>query len=284
MTGHLHESRLALLELEGESRLHAINTPIFINHSQCDLVSKTMKRLMTLGPQDTYARGLLVWGCSDIGKTRFIQSLQTGEESWVSHLAFTDLKQDPNDSKFIVRLLTPLGLAEANFNKKNGMPLQRLADYLAARNTRALVIDEFQDFALATKAEMKRFLAILKTLSGAPCYLPIFIFGTETAYSAVAMEPMLAKRFKIMTILPWSEEDPEYLAFLDTCEQLLPLRKASGLSSPGLRRAIHIQTDGIPGKIVTLIRSAGCHAYASGEEQITMDMLLRASGENEYAY
>lgn len=284
MTEHLHESRLPLLELEGEARLRAINTPVFINHSQCDRISMTMRRLMALGPQDTYARGLLVWGCSDIGKTRFINSLQTSEDAWVSTVAFSELAEDVSNSKFITRVLAPLGLNEANFNKKNGMPLHRLADYLASRNTKALLIDEFQDFALATKAEQLRFLATIKTLSGAPCFLPIFIFGTEVAFSAVSREPMLSKRFKVLTMLPWQEEDPEYLAFLNACEQLIPLKKASGLSNTELRRSIHIHTQGIPGKIVTLLRAAGCHAYTSGEERITLDILNRAGGEDEYAY
>lgn len=284
MADHLHESRHALLELEGEARLHAINTPVFINHSQCDRVAMTMKRLMSLGPQDTYARGLLVWGCSDIGKTRFIKSLKASDDNWLVNVAFSELAEDVTNSKFMSRVLAPLGLTETNFNKKNGMPLQRLADYLAARNTKALLIDEFQDFALAAKAEQGKFLAAIKTLSGSPCFLTIFIFGTEVAYSAVSREPMLTKRFKVLSMLPWQEEDSEYLAFLNTCEQLMPLKKASGLSNPELKREIHIITQGIPGKIVTLLRAAACHGYTSGEERITMDILRRAAGEDEYAY
>ncbi|WP_055002561.1 TniB family NTP-binding protein [Pseudomonas coronafaciens] len=285
MADHLHESRHALLELEGEARIHAINAPVFINHSQCDRVFMTMKRLMSLGPMDTYARSLLVNGCSDIGKTAFLKTLKVSDEPWLINVAFSELAEDPSGSKFMSRVWSPIGLSEVAFNKKNGMPLQRLSDYLAARNVKAMVIDEFQDYALATTADQKRFLAALKTLTGAPCFLTIFLFGTEeVARSAFERESMLVKRFKILTLLPWQEEDPEYLEFLNTCEQILPLRNASGLSSTALRREIHIITQGIPGKIITLLRAAACHGYKSGDERITIETLQRASGEDEYVY
>ncbi|WP_024777085.1 TniB family NTP-binding protein [Pseudomonas corrugata] len=284
MTEHLHESRHPLLDLEGDARIHAINAPVFINHSQCDRVFATMRRLMNLGPQDTYARGLLVYGCSDIGKTTFIKSLKSSDETWLLKVAFSELAEDVSNSKFITRMLVPMGLTEANFNKKNGMPMQRLADYLASRNIEAAVIDEFQDFALATRAEQNRFLAAIKTLSGAPCFLKIFLFGTEVAFSAVTREPMLSKRFKILGLRPWQEDDPEYIEFLNTCEQIMPIRNASGLSNTELKRTIHVVSQGIPGKIVTLLRAAACHAHTSGEERITLKILERAAGEDEYAY
>lgn len=138
-------------------------------------------------------------------------------------------------------------------------------------------MDEFQDAVKGlTRNEREKFLSILKGMCGHPTYMSFFAFGTPEAIVALGKDPAYVRRFDMYEVTPWSMVDAEYLNFLETLEEIIPLAKMSNLRSPELSSYIYEKTGGVIGKVCELVKAGACYGVSLGLEQITLATLKKA--------
>jgi hypothetical protein len=85
-------------------------------------------------------------------------------------------------------------------------------------------------------------------------------------------DQQLADRFDAFELPAW-RDDAELGQLLTSYGTLLPLREASNLCQPKLRKRLLSLTEGVMVRICRLLEAAAVHAIESGRERIEIDLL-----------
>jgi hypothetical protein len=102
--------------------------------------------------------------------------------------------------------------------------------------------------------------------------LALVCAGTPDAKQALLTDQQLADRFEARDLPAWRDE-PAFHQFLASFGASLPLRQASGLQEPALRKRILSLSEGITGRICRLLEEAAVQAIRSGRERIELETL-----------
>jgi hypothetical protein len=271
---HLHESRRYALILSEEERCKIIRQDIKIDTEHLLTVTNIVNNMLSIVRGSTEAPCLVVSAGSNHGKTTICNAVRGMDESWRHKIRYVTFVKDTEKTKPMVKLLTALGMEPG----KAGIPISMVAEYCIANDIRGVFMDEFHDSIKGlSKGEQDTFLSLLRGLCGAPAYLSFFVFGIDEALNALAIDAQYVRRFELYELAPWSRIDAEYLNFLDTWEEIVPLAKRSHLSSKAMSDYIYNNTSGIIGNICTLLRAAACLAVTWGDEKITLESLQAAT-------
>lgn len=271
---HLHESRRYALILSDEERCKIIRQDIKVNTEHLLTVSNIVDNMLSIERGSMEAPCLVVSAGSNHGKTTICNAVRGKDESWRHKIRYVTFVKDTGKTKPMVKLLSALGMEPG----KAGIPISMVAEYCIANDIRGVFMDEFHDSIKGlSKGEQDTFLSLLRGLCGAPAYLSFFVFGIDEALNALAIDSQYVRRFELYELTPWSKNDAEYLNFLDTWEEIVPLAKRSHLSSQAMSDYIYANTLGIIGNICTLLRAAACLAVIWGDEKITLESLQAAT-------
>ncbi|VVO69307.1 hypothetical protein PS838_01213 [Pseudomonas fluorescens] len=271
---HLHESRRHALILSNDERCKIIRQDIKVDTEHLLTVSNIVDNMLSIVRGSMEAPCLVVSAGSNHGKTTICNAVMGMDESWRHKIRFVTFVKDTGKTKPMVKLLTALGMEPG----KAGIPISMVAEYCIANDIRGVFMDEFHDSIKGlSKGEQDTFLSLLRGLCGAPTYLSFFVFGTVEALNALAIDAQYVRRFELYELTPWSGNDAEYLNFLDTWEEIVPLSKRSHLSSKAMSDYIYTSTLGVIGSICTLLRAAACLAVIWGDEKITLQSLQAAT-------
>ena len=271
---HLHESRRHALILSNDERCKIIRQDIKVDTEHLLTVSNIVDNMLSIVRGSMEAPCLVVSAESNHGKTTICNAVMGMDESWRHKIRFVTFVKDTGKTKPMVKLLTALGMEPG----KAGIPISMVAEYCIANDIRGVFMDEFHDSIKGlSKGEQDTFLSLLRGLCGAPTYLSFFVFGTDEALNALAIDAQYVRRFELYELTPWSRNDAEYLNFLDTWEEIVPLSKRSHLSSKAMSDYIYTSTSGVIGSICTLLRAAACLAVIWGDEKITLQSLQAAT-------
>lgn len=271
---HLHESRRYALILPDEERCKIIRQDIKVDTEHLLTVSNIVDNMLSIVRGSMEAPCLVVSAGSNHGKTTICNAVRGMDESWRHKIRYVTFVKDTGKTKPMVKLLTALGMEPG----KAGIPISMVAEYCIANDIRGVFMDEFHDSIKGlSKGEQDTFLSLLRGLCGAPAYLSFFVFGIDEALNALAIDSQYVRRFELYELTPWSKSDAEYLNFLDTWEEIVPLAKRSHLSSKAMSDYIYTNTLGVIGNICTLLRAAACLAVIWGDEKITLESLQAAT-------
>ncbi|VVP30146.1 hypothetical protein PS874_04167 [Pseudomonas fluorescens] len=271
---HLHESRRYALILSAEERCKIIRQDIKVDTEHLLTVSNIVHNMLSIVRGSMEAPCLVVSAGSNHGKTTICNAVRGMDESWRHKIRYVTFVKDTEKTKPMVKLLTALGMEPG----KAGIPISMVAEYCIANDIRGVFMDEFHDSIKGlSKGEQDTFLSLLRGLCGAPAYLSFFVFGIDEALNALASDAQYIRRFELYELTPWSKNDAEYLNFLDTWEEIVPLSKRSHLSSKAMSDYIYTNTSGVIGNICTLLRAAACLAVIWGDEKITLESLQAAT-------
>ena len=136
--------------------------------------------------------------------------------------------------------------------------------------TRVLVIDEFNHLQNVGK-RASDLLAAIKGISN-ELKLSIVAAGTSAAVNALNTDLQMKNRFEPVALNRWAL-DVEYLRFLKTYEQLLPLSEPSNLSSKDMATKIYGMCGETIGPTVKLLKAAACYSIEKGDERIDLSTL-----------
>ncbi|MFC4863029.1 TniB family NTP-binding protein [Pseudomonas sp. MAHUQ-62] len=271
---HVKESRRALFDLGMEERVQVLSQEIWVDIPQASDVLRAISNILDV-PRTTQAPCMLVCGEPGTGKSSLVgQLLKRYEKSQDSRLAFMNLAEDVGSLKFKERILVAMGIPLVASRKAGTMPSE-LAAFIRLRNIRGIVIDEFHDALLLGKVEQQRNLSVLKSLSGPPYFISVIGFGTDYAKHALNHDSQLSRRYHMMLLQPWTENET-FRRFLASIEENLPLKHPSALYSPEIVKFLLKETGGVMGLVVDLIKSAAAYAIYCGEERISIEMLEKA--------
>ncbi|RVU50994.1 transposase [Pseudomonas syringae] len=270
---HLHESRRYALALSDEERCQIIRQDIKVDTEHLLTVSNIVNNMLSIVRGSMEAPCLVVSAASNHGKTTICNAVRGMNEPWRHKIRYVTFVKDTEKTKPMVKLLTALGMDPG----RAGIPISMVAEYCIANDIRGVFMDEFHDAIKGLpKGEQDTFLSLLRGLCGPPAYLSFFAFGIEEALNALALDAQYVRRFELYELTPWARTDAEFLNFLDTWEEIMPLAQRSHLSSKPIADFIYSNTAGVIGNICSTLRAAACLGVIWGDEKITLESLQAA--------
>ena len=102
--------------------------------------------------------------------------------------------------------------------------------------------------------------------------IPLVCVGTHEAKQALMTDQQLADRFEAWELPPW-QDDPALLQLLASFTAILPLRQASELRDPKIRKRVLVLTEGVMVRICRLLEAAAIQAIETEHEHINLQML-----------
>jgi hypothetical protein len=153
--------------------------------------------------------------------------------------------------------------------------LRQLKKSLRVLEVRVLLLDEIQGILDGDDHHRRICLNALKNLTNA-IEIPIIGFGLETAESGMSMDDDFSRRFPVVQLRLWENND-EYASLLKSYEQLMPLKRPSNLTDRPLAEAILSRGKNLIGGIDEIIAKSTRLAIREGTEQITLDLVNRVS-------
>lgn len=280
---HLIPSAQQTALLNNAERIQKIRGDRWVGYPRAQLALGRLRELIDW-PRKQRMPNLLIVGPSNNGKSMIIEKFRREKSSGPIHhpdyeeypVVAIQMPSDPGIVRFYHRILTSVG---APIQPRMRVPeLETLTiSILRAVQARMLIIDELHNLIAGTSKQQREFLNLLRFL-GNELRIPIVGVGTNEAYLAIRSDDQLENRFEPMTLPRWRDDD-DLRSLLATFSAMLPLRRASPITSRDLARYILSRTEGTIGEITTLITRAAIDAIETGEETITPELL----GDAQYS-
>lgn len=277
---HLHPSvRTHALEPEN-ARLARAHVERWIHYRLAGLALDWLQWLLDY-PECARMPCLLLYGDSGMGKTKIIEKFLRDHQpvfdfkEGVEHRPVVSMQMPPTPDPrfFYAQLLKAIHAPFSNSDTHTGLATLsvRLLTHLRPR---LLIVDEIHHLLAGTPRQQRHALNTLKFLAN-ELRVAVVAVGTHDALHAMQSDAQIASRFKPFELPRWTETE-EFRALLGAFEQLLPLQKPSGLTDQQMVRRILKQSDGITGRVVSLLCTATEHAILDGSERIDTEKLALA--------
>jgi hypothetical protein len=276
---HLLKEAAKALSLSDEGRISYIAQDRWIPYDTANEVTQEVEGWLQR-PRNRRPVCMLIAGRSDNGKTTLLDHILARHEPVIRN-------RGVNIQAPVLRLQTPPSgngiscyegictLLKQPVVKRATEPDWRAGAVLALRGaeTQVLMWDEINSLLSGSMSRRKEFLFALKYLSN-ELRLNIVVAGTPESLQLLRLSDQIESRFRPKPLLPW-KLDKRFRQLLANFEEMLPLRKASNLSS--LEIAKLIAENDLPtfGSISAFVNSAAELAIREGVEQITPKIIAR---------
>ena len=272
---HLPQDVRPIAALDAAARIAHIRVARWVQHAAADRVLGYLHEALAQPPRERMENLLLV-GESGMGKTMLIRKF---ERETIA--AFDDaggvqrrpvvvmlMPHQPTEAQFFGQLLGALHAPVAGHFIR-GFPLQDPAVRLLHElGTRIVVIDELNSLLAGTPRQQRVFLQLLRFLSN-ELRLAFVGVGVPEARHALLSDSQLRSRFTDIELSPWSLSE-DLRDFVARLTWSLPLRQASPVNSPKLRRLLVERTGGITLGICKAFERAAIAAIREGREKIDL--------------
>ncbi|UNK42458.1 TniB family NTP-binding protein [Luteimonas sp. S4-F44] len=272
---HLTPAVAQALELPKSERITFCQTDRWIGYTRATQVLDQLDQLLTY-PRSLRMPNLLVVGRSGNGKSSIIEHFtnrhplqMTESGSPIAPILRIEMPETPDETEFWSTLLWSLAISHREKDPAS-IKKRQAKSVLQYANVRLLVIDEFNNLVNAGKAAGD-LLAAIKGLSN-ELKISIVAAGTQAAINALNSDPQMKSRFEPTALDRW-KLNSEYLRFLASYEQLLPLAEPSQLASRELAPKLYGMAGDTIGGTVKLLKAASAHAINIGVERITAPVL-----------
>ncbi|CTP86043.1 MULTISPECIES: TniB family NTP-binding protein [Xanthomonas] len=272
---HLTPAVAQALELPKSERITFCQTDRWIGYTRATQILDQLDQLLTY-PRSLRMPNLLVVGRSGNGKSSIIEHFtnrhpvqMTESGSPIAPILRIEMPETPDETEFWSTLLWVLAISHREKDPAS-IKKRQAKSVLQYANVRLLVIDEFNNLTNAGKAAGD-LLAAIKGLSN-ELKISIVAAGTQAAINALSTDPQMKSRFEPTALDRW-KLNSEYLRFLASYEQLLPLAEPSQLASRELAPKLYGMAGDTIGGTVKLLKAASAHAINTGVERITAPVL-----------
>lgn len=128
--------------------------------------------------------------------------------------------------------------------------------------------------------EQRQSLNQLKFLSN-ELRMSVIALGTSEALYAMQTDPQIASRFEPFALPRW-RESAELRAFVASFGRLLPLEKPSPFADKHMIQKLRAYSNGLTGRITTLLAQFAELAIRQKTETISIDLLEQAASAGIY--
>lgn len=274
---HLLPDVWSLLDKPIEKKIFYIKSDRWIGYSKANEILKKMDDLL-VHPCVDRMPSMMVIGDTNNGKTRILNrflkdhppSQNYGGEKIIAPVVGIEAPPGPSDTGLYSEILKQLYESIPPKQSPDSMR-DRVCEILQKVQTKVLVIDELHNILAGASKKQQLMLNAIKYLSNT-LKISIIGGGTDDLIRAMLVDSQLSNRFTPQKLPLWREGE-EFETLLDSYEYILPLKKASDLSSPRLANKILAMSEGTIGEISSLINAAAIYAIKSGDECITIEVL-----------
>lgn len=272
---HLMPEVAEVLDRPNAERIEFCKADRWVSYTAAQAALDELDNLRTY-PKNLRPNNILIVARSGNGKSSIIEYfanrhpiLMAEDGSPIMPVLRIAIPETPDESEFWSDILWTLGISHREGDRAPVKKRQAKAAILYAK-VQMLVIDELNNVTQAGR-EAPFLLAAIRSLSS-DLRLPIAAAGTQQAINALNLDPQLKSRFEPIGLPRWLL-NKEYLQFLASYEQLLPLAKPSDLASRQVAPVLYAMAGDTIGQTVKLLRRAAIAAIESGSEQITPELL-----------
>ncbi|WP_028311887.1 TniB family NTP-binding protein [Derxia gummosa] len=274
---HLRPEARAALELPQPERIAFCRADRWVGYTRAEQILRQVDDLL-LYPRSLRMPCLLIVGRSNNGKSSIVEQVLRRHPYIVKDdgtpgfsISWIALPATPTESNFWSEVLWSRNISHRVQERPDAKRLAAI-DAMRFANTRLLIIDEMNHLANAGK-EAGKLLAGIKNATSA-LRIPIVATGTQTAIHAMRSEPQMMTRFEPIVLDRWTL-NTEYLRFLASYEQLLPLAEPSQLASRELAPLIYGMAGDVIGGTVDVLKELAVFAIESGVERIDISLLTK---------
>jgi hypothetical protein len=276
MDDHIAEYRRGLMSLSDAERTIALYEDVWVPHEQWNSIRNAVETVLRMPPKNQ-ALCLLVSGESGMGKSAMVDRLNRhyGPKEGVNNpcMVTMELRADVEYKKF--KMLVFSALTRGMKFSESNISDELMLGAVRALNIRAIGIDEINNLTLATRPDISKNLALLRSLGGGPFHLSVVALGNERAANALASDKQLQRRFENFTLTRWGE-NVEFRSWLSGYQATLPLKNPSNMTAAKELRFILEYTNGNTDGIVKLIQRAAAWSIVQGVEAVNLEMLKLA--------
>lgn len=275
-----HETRTQA-QLDDKARIELIKRDRWIDYPRATDAMNRLERLLAT-PKRERMPCMVLHGQSNIGKTLVIRKFQREHPDSFDEIkgvgrrtiVAMQMPATPDQHRFYSALLFELG---APHSASAGVStLERLArDLLRRIAPRILIVDEVHHLLAGTYREQRASLNLLKYLAN-DLQLCIVLVGTADAPLALQGDTQMSSRFTPFELTKWQVND-EFRRFMAAFEQVIPLRKASGLAQRAILEFVHSYSGGLTGEVARLLNEAAEYAITDRSEMIKLEHLEHAA-------
>lgn len=272
---HLTTAVAEALELPKPERIAFCQTDRWIEYTRASQILNQLDQML-IYPRSLRMPNLLIVGRSGNGKSSILEHFcnrhpiqVTPSGTPVVPILKIDMPETPDETEFWSTILWAMGISHREKDPA-AIKKRQVISTLQYACVRLLVIDELNNLANAGKGAGD-LLAAIKGLSNT-LKVSIVASGTQAAINALNTEPQMKSRFEPTALDRW-KLNSEYLRFLASYEQLLPLAEPSELASRALAPKIYGMAGDAIGGTVKLLKAASVRAIEMGKERITGDVL-----------
>ncbi len=274
---HLTQEAQGLLELSDELRIRELKNGPWIGYPRSEELLQALEDLLQHPPSHRMPNMLII-GKTNNGKTAVAQTFLSlhkpnydpDAEADDIPVLYVQAPPVPDERRFNAALLDKLRVPHKINERADRMLFQLLA-VMPRLGVKMLMIDEIHHVLAGNMQKQRAFLNVLKYI-GNELQVPIVALGTGDALYALQTDAQLANRFVPQPLPEW-KMDRDYLRLLASFEQILPLKKPSGLTETRLATRVLTMSGGVIGEISALLQAAGVRAIRDRSEQITIALL-----------
>lgn len=276
-TDHLCADARAALEWPKPERIAFCRQDRWVGYTRAEQILRQIDDLLFY-PRTMRMPCLLIVGRSNNGKSSIVEQIPRRHPFLIGDdgrpafsISWIAMPAKPTESNFWSEVLLSLNIAHRVQERADAKRLAAI-DAMRHANTKLLMIDEMNHLANAGK-DAGAILAEIKNATTA-LRIPILATGTPTAMNALRSEPQLMTRFEPIVLERWTLS-VEYLRFLASYEQFLPLAEPSNLASKELAPLIYGMAGDVIGGTVDLLKEAAVFAIESNCERIDVKLLSK---------
>jgi hypothetical protein len=221
---------------------------------------------------------LVIYGGTGMGKTRVVQKfLRDNRAHFDKKLGRTripvvsiQMPPAPVERDLYEEILVGMG-GVFSYGASVTTLRHRIRALARQLEVRMLIIDEIHSLLAGTFREQRIILNAIRFLAN-DLQIPLVCLGTEEANRALMTDQQLADRFTAAELPAW-ESDEAFEQLLLSFESILPLRRQSEFRDPKIHQRILSLTEGVLGRICSLLEAGAMEAIRSGEERICLSLL-----------
>lgn len=267
-------------------RIQRLKQPLWIGYAKALQIRSAMDDLLNHPPTHRMPN-IAIIGNSHNGKTMILHNflrrntpqLQPGYDincPPTRPVLMFQAPPVPDEARMYGQMLTALYADAAGSDREPvDSKLRRLTVILRNLQTRIILMDEFGFLQAGTPTKQRNLLNALKFV-GNELRIPIVVTGVPEALNLLQSEEQVANRFEPMFLPRWKMGE-DYTKLLVSIEKAMPLRHPSNLASPELAHRILVESDGIIGYMMDLMKKLGERAIRSKAERITLNDLSAAN-------